>query len=171
MKLIGEIYRNQGIDTNGKTIYREAVRGVIMKNNALLMVYSLKNGDYKFPGGGVEPGETHEKALVREIREECGAVVLSVHDGIGKITEYDIPVEKNADVFKMDSFYYLCEADPVFGKQSLDPYEEKLGFIPVWTDIDKAVSANRTLIKSNKFPRWTPREIFALEYIRLEFGL
>lgn len=171
MKLLGEIFRNSGVGTNGKTIYREAVRGVIIRNNALLMVYSQKNGDYKFPGGGVDEGETHAQALAREIREECGAEILSVHDGIGKITEYDIPVEKNADVFKMDSFYYLCEADPVFGKQSLDPYEAKLGFIPVWTDIDKAVCANRMLIKLDKFPRWTPREIFALEYIRREFGL
>lgn len=51
-------------------IFREAVRGIIKHENKLLMVYSSKDGDYKFPGGGVDVGETHEEALVREIREE-----------------------------------------------------------------------------------------------------
>jgi len=171
MKLLKEIIRKPGINFEGKTIYREAVRGIVFKGKTLLMIYSTKDGDYKFPGGGIDLGETYETALAREIREECGAKVLSINDELGKIIEFDIPIEENYDVFKMVSFYYICEVDLDFGEQSLDQYEKDLGFTPVWVDIDKAISANQMLIDSKNFPRWTPRELFALEYIKEKFRL
>ena len=42
---------------------REAVRAIILKGEQVLMVYSPVNGDYKFPGGGVQDGEDHQVAL------------------------------------------------------------------------------------------------------------
>jgi ADP-ribose pyrophosphatase YjhB (NUDIX family) len=171
MKLLKEIVRKQGINFGGKAIYREAVRGVIIKNKTLLMVYSSKDGDYKFPGGGVDIGETYETALVREINEECGATVLSINGYLGKVIEFDIPIEEDYDVFKMASYYYICEVNPNLGEQSLDQYERDLGFKPLWIDIDKAISINKMLIGSNYFPRWTPRETFVLEHIKEKFRL
>ena len=166
MKLLKEIVRKQGINFDGKTIYREAVRGVIIKGKPLLMIYSPKDGDYKFPGGGIDTGERHETALARETREECGATVISIYDELGKVVEFDISIEDNYDAFKMVSFYYLCEIDSNFGDQSLDQYEKDLGFTPTWVDIDKAISTNQMLIDSNIFPRWTPRKLFVLKHIK-----
>ena len=76
MKLLKKIVRTQGINFEGETIYREAVRGIILNGKKLLMIYSSKDGDYKFPGGGVELGETYEETLVREVKEESGALEL-----------------------------------------------------------------------------------------------
>lgn len=135
------------------------------------MIYSSKNGAYKFPGGGVDIGENYETTLIREVSEECGATVLSINDELGRVIEYDIPKEKDYDVFKMVSFYYICEVDPSLGEQSLEQYEKDLGFTPIWVDIDKAILANQLLIDSNNFMRWTPRETFMLKYIKEEFGL
>ncbi len=167
MRLLKEIYRKSDINLLGKTIYREAVRGIIKKNDKLLMVYSSKDGDYKFPGGGVDAGETYEEALVREIREECGATVTKICSEFGKTIEYDIPVEKEYDVFQMISYYYICEVDSVLEEQALDEYERDLGFKPVWTDIESAIKANKTIIetKSHNAPRWTRRELFVLELL------
>lgn len=71
----------------------------------------------------------------------------------------------------MISTYYLCEVNPIFGKRTLDQYEEDLGFTPVWVDINEAISTNEKLIDSNLFPRWTPRELYVLEYIKDKFKL
>ena len=87
MELLGTIYRDKKANPEGKTILREAVRGVIFCEGKLLMVYSTVNGDYKFPGGGVDAGETHLDALRREISErfsERAVVSLSIAAATGR---------------------------------------------------------------------------------------
>lgn len=171
MKLLKEIMRKQGVNTVGRTISREAVRGVILKGKSLLLVYSTNVGDYKFPGGGVDEGESYEYALVREIKEECGADVLSIIGELGKVIEYDMPVEADYDVFKRISYYYMCDVDSNFGRQSLDDYEKALGLIPVWVDIDMAIKENKVLMETDPCPGWVQRETYVLEYIKERFHL
>jgi 8-oxo-dGTP pyrophosphatase MutT (NUDIX family) len=166
MPILTDIHRSTGINIHGKTIYRTAVRGVVLRGRNLLMVHSANVGDYKFPGGGVAEGETHAQALSREVLEECGMSVVRIGPEIGAIVEYDLPVEPDYDVFKMTSHYYDCEVDDDFGVQTLDDYEQDLGFKPVWIDIDDAIQSNRALLYSDNMPEWLRREIFMLEYIQ-----
>jgi 8-oxo-dGTP pyrophosphatase MutT (NUDIX family) len=165
MKILTEIHRDKGININGKTIHRTAVRAVILRAHDLLMVYSTNVGDYKFPGGGVDNGESHEQTLARELCEECGASLLSVDGELGAVIEYNFAKEKDFDVFKMTSHYYFCQVSDGFGAQKLDDYERDLGFKPVWVNIDDAISTNKALLNSDKTPKWLRREIFVLEYI------
>jgi 8-oxo-dGTP diphosphatase len=166
VNILAEIHRRPGVNIQGKTIYRTAVRAVIQRGRDLLMVYSANVGDYKFPGGGVDSGELHEQALARELREECGASLLNVDGEVGAVIEYNIAEEKDFDVFKMTSHYYFCQAGDGFGAQKLDEYERNLGFKPVWVNIEEAISTNKSLLNSDKIPEWLKREIFVLEYIR-----
>lgn len=62
-----------------RTIHRNIVAGlVISKDNQLLL--GMKDPDaggvysdcWHIPGGGIEPGETQQEALSRELREEAG---------------------------------------------------------------------------------------------------
>jgi len=114
----------------------------------------------------VDNGESHEQALARELREECGASLLSVDGELGAVIEYNFAKEKDFDVFKMTSHYYFCQAGDDFGVQNLDDYERDLGFKPVWVDIDEAILTNQSLFSADQIPEWLKREIFVLEYIR-----
>jgi 8-oxo-dGTP pyrophosphatase MutT (NUDIX family) len=169
MKILAEIHRRPGINTQRKTIYRTAVRGVILRGRDLLMIYSSNVGDYKFPGGGVSESETHAQALSREIQEECGTSLIQIGDEIGAVIEYGIPMDRDYDIFKMTSHYYQCEVEDGFGAQKLDGYEQDLGFKPVWISIERAIQFNKALLDSEKSPEWLKREIFVLEYIQRGF--
>jgi 8-oxo-dGTP diphosphatase len=166
MQILTVIHRRPGINTEGKTIYRTAVRGVILRGSNLLMIHSSNVGDYKFPGGGVDEGETQAQALGREIQEECGTSLTRIGRKIGAVIEYNLPMENDYDVFKMTSHYYECEVSDHFGLQKLDGYEQDLGFKPTWIDIGNAIQLNKALLHSGNPPEWLRREIFVLEYIR-----
>jgi len=48
-----------------------SVRGIVM-HNGNVVVLENEDGRHFMPGGRVEPGESFDKCLIREIREECG---------------------------------------------------------------------------------------------------
>ena len=62
-------------DPNGTVGRRPSVRGIIIRNGRIAMMHSCRYDYYKLPGGGIEPGESLEETLVREVQEESGLVV------------------------------------------------------------------------------------------------
>lgn len=73
-----------------KTI--EVVAGVIKDGNKIFATqrgYGDFKGGWEFPGGKMEPGETPQQALARELKEEL-TVDVSVEDFICTI-DYDYP--------------------------------------------------------------------------------
>jgi len=168
MKLLAEIFHKEGINTKGQALTRNAVRGIIFEHGKLFMIFSEKNGDYKFPGGGVENGEDQKIALSREVKEETGVEVEEIGPEFGEVIEYDIPIEKEYDAFKMTSRYFICKIGNECGEQNLDPYEEDLGFTARWVSLEEALKTNRALLREqfSGMPRWIKREIFVLEQIK-----
>lgn len=81
----------------------EVVAAVIVRNGAVLATergYGEFEGWWEFPGGKVEPGETPEAALVREIHEELDTTV-----DVGAYlctAEYDYPT------FHLSMRCYAC---------------------------------------------------------------
>lgn len=55
-----------------------SVSALVVRGSSLLLVkLSYKDG-YALPGGGIEPGESVEGALVRELKEETGLDVMQM---------------------------------------------------------------------------------------------
>ena len=81
----------------------EVVAAIIRKGNCVFAT-QRGYGDYKdwweFPGGKIEPGETPEKALIREIKEEL-STDISVDEFLHTI-DYDYPK------FHLTMHCYMC---------------------------------------------------------------
>ena len=66
------------MEPSGQTNKRGAV-AVIVRDGRLLVIrrsqHVVAPGAYCFPGGRIEPGETEEQAVVREVHEELGVAL------------------------------------------------------------------------------------------------
>lgn len=160
-----------GVDASAPTRDRRAVRAVVRRDSELLMVMSTRRGDYKFPGGGVNEGETDAAALARELAEECGARLTGIDAVLGDTLEYRAPRDPGEPVLRMVSRYYLCRVADDLGPQALDDYEHHLGFQPAWVTADQALATNLAIVQNSdktggRPPSWTPREILVLQHLR-----
>jgi len=168
MKKLIEIHRDKGLNLTGRTLERESAKAIIWRGGKLLLVNSSIRDGYKFPGGGVKPGESFEETLTREILEECGARLLHILGEFGIVIENKLPFEPEYEVFKMTSRYYLCQVGDGLGEQCLDDYEQELGYRPQWVDIEYAIQTNRWLSSQTEanVPGWLVRETYILELVR-----
>jgi 8-oxo-dGTP diphosphatase len=170
MRTLVEINHTPGLNPGGRAATREAARGIILRGDRLLLIYSTSNGDYKFPGGGIQDGETHAAALRRELREECGVSEVRILRPFGMAVEYNRSIETEYDIFRMTSYYYLCEIGEARVALQLDRYEQELGFTPVWVEVEQAIQANAALLQDEQRrpPPWTRRDLAVLERVKLE---
>ena len=77
----------------------DVVAAVIIRDGRILLTQRAPTGSYPWlfesPGGKVEPGETHEEALARELREEL-AVEATVLGSIDTLPPVDLPPRDGA---------------------------------------------------------------------------
>ncbi|HHU79250.1 MAG: NUDIX hydrolase [Caldicoprobacterales bacterium] len=160
-----------GIDENPagnkKVYHREAVRAIIIKEGRILMI-STKKSDYKLPGGGVTTGESHEGALIREVREETGYTVSKVKEKIGIVTQRRADKYEEDSIFQMVSHYYLCDVNDGQIDQELEDYEAELEFIPKWVSVDSAINCNESILinENTGINDWVYRETTVLHQLK-----
>lgn len=151
---------------NGTVYHRTAVRGIIRKNGKLLLI-SGKYGDCKFPGGGVEEGESLETALAREIREETGYELEPASlQKWGRVTERRKGI--TADMTEMISHYFFCSLTTAARQsQELDPYEKEYGYVPLWLTLEEAIEKNTSALGQQETP-WVTRDLEVLKCLKNE---
>ncbi len=67
-------------------------------------------GDYFLAGGGIEPGETVEEALLREIQEEAG-LLAQIDAFLGTAAEYFYDAGSGRFVNKVGHFFLISPYD------------------------------------------------------------
>jgi 8-oxo-dGTP diphosphatase len=169
MRILCEVNTYGTLTTGLRTSHRSAVRAIIWRGNELLLIHSSINGDYKFPGGGVEPGETNLQALAREVLEETGQPVSAIGTELGCTKEWRPSNWPGMDVLEMESIYYLVEIDPdAPASLRLDIYEAELGFHPVWISLEAAIRVNEQVIRSGNVPVWAERDTAVMHFLANE---
>lgn len=143
---------------------RVAARGIVRRGDRLLLLLSGTHGDVKFPGGGVEHGETLEQALARELLEECGRTMTSV--GPVALTVVESHPDAFGDgLFTMVSHYLTCAVDEAQSVPELEAYEAELDLHPVWLTLDEAIASGESALARGTSGPWAPRELAALRQL------
>ena len=122
----------------------EVVAAVIHDDEGRIFATQRGYGEWKdwweFPGGKTEPGETHEEALRREIREEL-ATEIGVDRMLGTV-EHDYPV------FHLTMHCFWCHVDN--GSLTLKEHEDAR-----WLAMDELESV-----------RWLPADMQLIEQLK-----
>jgi len=118
-------------------VIRNAARALIVRDDRILLLRKLGYSDgerFALPGGGQDPGETLQQALLRECEEEIGTQV-QVHDLIHvadycKVRDTDPP-----SIRHLVEFLFRCEVPdnyaPVNGEHP-DKHQVEV----VWARLD-----------------------------------
>lgn len=166
MKLLFEI-DTKDYDKNGKAFIRPSVRSIIIRENKVAMVHSIKYDYYKFPGGGMEAGESQIDALLRETREETGLIIIP-----DSVCEYGyvhrIQKDEKEAVFIQDNYYYLCDVEPDAALQRLDDYEAEESFTLEFIEPKIAIRTNREKLHGPKDHNMMERETRVLELLIID---
>ncbi|WP_088034886.1 NUDIX domain-containing protein [Evansella clarkii] len=168
--IINKVFGIREIDESKfKLRERTAVRAVIISGGKILMLHTNK-GDYKFPGGGAEKGETHAACLTREVAEETGYFNAVAGEKTGVVIERKLDEYEADTFFQMTSHYYFCKVPGEKSQQKLDGYEAEQEFTPVWIYIEEAIRQNEAAAKEPEHNGWIQRETFVLKELLKFYG-
>ena len=84
----------------------QVVAAIILNDGRILATqrgYGEFEGGWEFPGGKIEPGETGEQALVREIREELAASIC--------VERHIVDVDYDYPTFHLHMQCFLCRLE------------------------------------------------------------
>lgn len=165
-----DVSPNDIVSASDRTIIeRHATRGIVIKGEEILLLYTERYHDYSLPGGGIDDGEDEVSGLIRELKEETGAQGVRNVTAFGRYDEYRPWHKADADIIYMVSYCYVCEIDEELGETAYESHEVRNGMKPLWVNINEAVAHNEAVIAhSEKKGLSIERETFLLKLIAAE---
>ena len=154
-------------DENWERSKRPTVRAIIQVDDKLAMVHNEKYDYYAFPGGGIEEGENFHQALIREVKEEVGLIVIpETIEEFGSALRLNSSHRFEKTIFEQENFYYKCKVYDAISEQMLDEEEAEEGFSLVFVSPEEALRKNRyDDHKEDNGGIWIERESRILEIL------
>lgn len=138
-----------------------STRAVIIRDGKLATQRSLQ-GDYKLLGGGAEPGESLPEALIREVREESGLIVIpeSIRE-IGQIIERRRDIFEPDEVYVCHSCFFFCDVLEEMTETQMTESERQKGYHLEWATPEEIIAGNEPFCKTQP---WSYRDS---EFVRM----
>jgi 8-oxo-dGTP pyrophosphatase MutT (NUDIX family) len=155
---------------NPRALKRRAARGIVVRDDRILLLFTERYNDFSFPGGGVDEHEDLAQGLRRELEEETGAQGINILKNYGFIEEFRPYHKPEFDFMHMISHFFVCEVDPELQQTRMESYEHANGMRPLWVNLHEALAHNQEVMRANdkKMGLSIERETFMLEKVASE---
>jgi len=116
---------------------RNAARALIVRDDRILLLRKEGYSDgerFALPGGGQDPGETLQQALLRECREEIGTQVL-IHDLLHVADYFKVRDTEPPSTRHLVEFLFRCEVPDSYAPMNGE-HPDKHQVEVVWAPLD-----------------------------------
>lgn len=149
--------------TEDMPVFERFVVRALIEKDGLFAMQQDANGAYKIPGGGMDEGETTIEALMREVQEETGLVIIpETIQELGEITEIRRDIFEGRLKYIAHSMHYACEVEEELVETAMTESEKERGFHLAWADIDTVIETNERLMTE----RWQFRDVEFLKWYK-----
>lgn len=167
MQLITELIHPQLKSRQGRVFRRYAARGIVLREEQILLLFTERYNDFSFPGGGLDTDEDIIEGLVRELEEETGARDIQVLQNFGYIEEYRPYWKPQYDLMHMTSHFYVCDIAQQLQPVRMESHEIANGMRPIWVDLHEAIAHNEAVMRrqESSMGQSIQRETFMLRRV------